>query len=80
MDMEEVKQKILEFMQKKAKSKSKIYLKDMQRAIPDAKPMMIKKAANELVREGKLEYFSTGSTVMYSLPGQDLEKGMKSEE
>ncbi len=77
MDIEEVKQKILEFMQKKAKAKSKIYLKDMQRAIPDAKPMLIKKAANELVKEGKLEYFSTGSTVMYSLPGQDLEKGMK---
>ena len=79
MDIEEVKQKILEFMEKKAKAKSKVYLKDMQRAIPDAKPMLIKKAANELVREGKLEYFSTGSTVMYSLPGQDLEKGMKEE-
>ncbi len=51
----------------------------MQRAIPDAKPMLIKKAANQLVKEGKLEYFSTGSTVMYSLPGQDIEKGMVSE-
>ncbi len=70
MDIEEVKQKIMEFMEKKTKSKSKIYLKDMQRALPDVKPMMIKKAANELVREGKLEYFSTGSTVMYGIPGR----------
>ncbi len=70
MDIEEVKQKIMEFMEKKTKSKSKIYLKDMQRALPDVKPMLIKKAANELVREGKLEYFSTGSTVMYGIPGR----------
>ncbi len=70
MDIEEVKQKIMEFMEKKTKAKSKIYLKDMQRALPDVKPMLIKKAANELVKEGKLEYFSTGSTVMYGIPGR----------
>jgi len=29
----------------------------------------IKNAANELVREGKLEFFSSGSTVMYGVPG-----------
>lgn len=79
MDKEELKQKILEVMQKKAKTKSKIYLKDLQREISGVSPRDIKKAANELVQEGKLEYFSTGSTVMFSLPGQELEKGLKQE-
>ncbi len=84
MTKEEVKQKILEVMQKKvaAGGKSKIYLKDLQRELPDVNPRDIKNAANELVREGKLEYFSTGSTVMYGLPGvgMGLEAGMEKPE
>ncbi|NPA40626.1 MAG: sulfite reductase [Thermodesulfobacteria bacterium] len=82
MDKEQLKQKILEVIEAKVKKggKTKIYLKDLQRDIPDAKPREIKMAANELVREGKLEYFSTGSTVMFGLPGMDLEAGMKKPE
>ncbi|OCC16506.1 Dissimilatory sulfite reductase clustered protein DsrD [Dissulfuribacter thermophilus] len=68
-NMEELKQKILEFATKKAAHKSKMYIKDLYKADPDAKPREIKKAANELVKEGKLEYFSSGSTVMYGVPG-----------
>ena len=51
MDKETLKQKILEVMQKKVGSggKSKVYLKDLQREIPDANPRDIKNAANELV-------------------------------
>ena len=70
IDKEELKKKIMEFMEKKSGAKSKIYLKDIQRAIPEASPRQIKNAANELVREGKLEYFSTGSTVMFGIPGK----------
>jgi len=73
MDKEELKKKLLEFMEKKTGgkgAKSKLYLKDMQRAFSDVSPREIKKAANELVQEGKLEYFSTGSTVMYGIPGR----------
>jgi len=84
MDKEALKQKILEVMQKKVAGggKSKIYLKDLQREIPEANPRDIKNAANELVKEGKLEYFSTGSTVMYGLPGvgMGLEAGMEKPE
>ncbi len=71
MDKAELKQKILEVMEAKIKKggKTKIYLKDLQREIPGANAREIKNAANELVREGKLEYFSTGSTVMFGLPG-----------
>lgn len=68
-NMEELKQKILEFATKKAKFKSKMYIKDLYKADPDAKPREVKKAANELVQEGKLEFFSSGSTTMYGVPG-----------
>jgi len=71
MEKEELKQKILQVIEEKVKKggKSKVYLKDLQREFPDVNPRDIKNAANELVREGKLEYFSTGSTVMFGIPG-----------
>ena len=84
MDKEQLKQKIMEVMQQKVGKggKSKIYLKDLQREIPEAKAREIKVAANELVQEGKLEYFSTGSTVMFGLPGvgMGLEAGIEKPE
>jgi len=67
--MEELKEKVLAFATKKAKFKSKMYIKDLYKADPDAKPRDIKKAANALVREEKLEFFSSGSTTMYGVPG-----------
>ncbi len=69
VNKEELKQKILEFATKKAAHKSKMYIKDLYKADPNAKPREVKNAANELVREGKLEFFSSGSTVMYGVPG-----------
>ncbi len=69
VDIEELKQKILEFATKKAKFKSKMYIKDLYKADPNAKPREVKKAANQLVQEGKLEFFSSGSTTMYGVPG-----------
>ncbi len=71
MTKEELKAKILEVIEAKVKKggKSKVYLKDIQRDIPGVNVREIKNAANELVREGKLEYFSSGSTVMFGIPG-----------
>ncbi len=79
VNKEELKQKILEFATKKAAHKSKMYIKDLYKADPDAKPREIKNAANELVREGKLEFFSSGSTVMYGVPGfgKTVEEGFE---
>ncbi len=69
---EEIKKAILEFAEKS--KKTKFYFKDMEKAvhqsIPDAKSRDIKKAATELINEGKLIYFSTGSTTMYGLKGR----------
>jgi len=81
VNKEELKQKILEFATKKAKHKSKMYIKDLYKAEPNAKPREVKNAANELVREGKLEFFSSGSTVMYGVAGfgKGLEEGFEEE-
>ena len=68
-DIEELKQKLLDFMTKKSKFKTKMYFKDLCKADPDAKLREIKKAASALVAEEKVEYWSSGSTTLYSLKG-----------
>lgn len=84
MTKEELKEKIVKVIEEKVKKggKSKVYLKDIQRDIPGVSPRDIKNAANELVREGKLEYFSSGSTVMFGIPGVGIgvETAFKKEE
>ena len=66
-DMEEIKGQILDLCMKSAKPQ--LYLKDMQKKV-DAKPREIKNAANALVKEGKLEYWSSGSSTMYAATGR----------
>ncbi|MFZ5632338.1 MAG: dissimilatory sulfite reductase D family protein [Bacillota bacterium] len=72
--MEELKKAILEFAE--GSKKSKFYFKDMEKAVqkvyPDAKMREIKKAATELVNEGTLIFFSTGSSTMYGLKGRGI--------
>ncbi len=76
---EEAKQKIIEWV--KQQKKSRHYFNDLCKAVPEMKMMAAKKIINELVNEGKLKYWSSGSTTMYMLPGEDdvakEEKGMK---
>jgi hypothetical protein len=70
--MEDIRKAILEFAEKS--KKTKFYFSDMtkgvRKALPDAKPREIKKAATSLVNEEKLMYFSTGSTTLYGLKGR----------
>jgi Mn-dependent DtxR family transcriptional regulator len=68
LDYEESKTKIVEGLQKKLKTKSKFYFNDLAKIL-DAKPREAKKVVNKLVEEGILEYWSSGSTSMYGLPG-----------
>jgi hypothetical protein len=65
-DKEAVKATILEQMT--AAKKPALYLKDMHKWFDDAKPREIKNAANELVKERKLMFWSSGSSTMYALP------------
>ena len=48
--------------------KPALYVKDFYKCDPDAKPRAIKNVANELVKEGKLTFWSSGSTTMYAHP------------
>jgi hypothetical protein len=66
---EEAKAKIIEWV--KSQKKTKHYFNDLCKAVPEIKMMAAKKIVNELVNEGKLKYWSSGSTTMYMLPGSD---------
>jgi hypothetical protein len=50
--------------------KPQLYIKDFYKCDPDAKPRVIKNVANEMVREGRLMFWSSGSTTMYAIPGR----------
>ena len=66
LSTDELKEAIL----KKAQTspKPQLYIKDFYKCDPDAKPRAIKNVANEMVREGKLMFWSSGSTAMYAVP------------
>ncbi|NVM21272.1 MAG: dissimilatory sulfite reductase-asociated protein DsvD [Desulfobacterales bacterium] len=68
MGEEEDKQAIVEALKKK-KGKSKFYIKDFYKMVPDAKPRAVKNLINKMVREEILEYWSSGSTTLYGLKG-----------
>jgi hypothetical protein len=68
MDEAAAKKLIVETLQGK-KGKSKFYLKDFYGMLPDEKVRDVKKLVNQMVGEGTLEYWSSGSTTMIGLKG-----------
>lgn len=68
MEYDEAKQLIVENLQKKLKTKSKFYFNDLSKIL-EMKPRDAKKLINRMVQEKVLEYWSSGSTSMYGLPG-----------
>lgn len=50
--------------------KPQLYIKDFYKCDPDTKPRQIKNVANEMVREGRLMFWSSGSTTMYGIPAR----------
>jgi len=69
MTDEEAKQAILDELTKKSGAKSKFYLKDFYKMLPDMKNRDVKNLVNKMVQEGKLEYWSSGSTTLIGLKG-----------
>lgn len=67
--MADPKDIVIEFIQSKSKQKSKFYFNDLAALFPDMKMREAKKIINQLVSDGVLEYWSSGSTTMYGLPG-----------
>ncbi len=68
MEYAEAKEKVVAELTKKLKTKSKFYFNDLAGIIGE-KPRDAKKLVNKMVEEGVLEYWSSGSTSMYGLPG-----------
>jgi len=68
LSTEELKAKMVEKAEKSPKPQ--LYVKDFYACDPDTKPRVIKNVANELVREGKLMFWSSGSTTMYGVPSR----------
>ena len=66
LSVEDLKKAIIEKASKAPKPQ--LYIKDFYDCDPDAKPRDIKKVANQLVTEGELMFWSTGSTTMYARP------------
>jgi Mn-dependent DtxR family transcriptional regulator len=79
MDYDEAKTKIVESLTKKLKSKSKFYFNDLSKIL-EMKPREAKKIVNQLVQDGILEYWSSGSTSMYGLPGTGKQAGAEHED
>lgn len=68
IDKEELKNLIEE---KATKSpKPQLYIKDFYKCDPDTKPRVMKNICNEMVREGRLAFWSSGSTTMYGIPSR----------
>jgi len=79
MDYEEAKQKIVEGLQKKSKSKTKFYFNDLAKIL-EAKPRDAKKLINRMVQEEVLEYWSSGSTSLYGLKGTGKQRAADHED
>ena len=79
MEYEEAKKLIVDTLMKKQKTKSKFYFNDLSKILGE-KPRVAKKTINKLVTDGVLEYWSSGSTSMYGLPGTGKQAGAEHEE
>ncbi len=79
MEYEEAKQLIIDELTKKLKNKSKFYFNDLAKILGE-KPRVAKKVVNQLIVDGVLEYWSSGSTSMYGLPGTGKQAGAEHED
>jgi hypothetical protein len=79
MEYEEAKALIVEKLTKKLKTKSKFYFNDLSKILGE-KPRIAKKTINKMIIDGVLEYWSSGSTSMYGLPGTGKQAGAENED
>jgi len=75
---EDVKQKVLEYFKSKENTKTKFYMNDLRKVAPeDMSNREFKKVISEMINEGTLMYFSTGSTTMIQLAEADVDSRIK---
>ncbi len=68
LSKDELKAKILDKAMTAAKPQ--LYVKDFYECDPASGPRDIKNAANDLVKDGKMVFWSSGSTTMYAAVGR----------
>lgn len=73
-EYDEIKDQVLALMKKK---KKKMTPKDLRKSFPDIKPKALKKATSEMILEGTIAYWSSGSSTYFSLPEGILEERKK---
>jgi len=66
---EEAKKTIVDFINSKAKNKSKFYFNDFTALFPEEKGRDVKKILTQMINEEVLVFWSSGSTSMYGLQG-----------
>jgi len=76
MANEEVKERIIKFF-KESKGKTKYYLSDLKKPCPELTKKELKKITTEMIEEGTLMYYSTGSTTMLQLSEEDVDSKIK---
>jgi hypothetical protein len=72
MANEDAKQRIVDFF-KQSKGKTKFYLSDLSKPVPELSKKELKKVTTEMIAEGTLMYYSTGSTTMLQLSEADVD-------
>jgi hypothetical protein len=72
MGTEEDKKLIIETLKGKT-GKTKFYLRDFNKMFPEKRPKEVSKIVNEMVADGTLEYWSSGSTTMIGLKGAGIQ-------
>ncbi len=68
MEYEEQKQKVIDTLKKKEKTKSKWYFSDLAKIL-ELKPREAKKVVTRMIEDETLVFWSSGSTSMYGLKG-----------
>lgn len=68
---DDIKQAITDKLKANIKKKKLYYSKDVTKMLPDYPPRDVKKAIKEMLNEGKLKYWSSGSTTYVTLPEVD---------
>jgi hypothetical protein len=69
MDKTEAKARVVATLTTTIGVKSKFYLKDFYKILPEMNKRDVNMLVNEMVKEGTLEYWSSGSTTMIGLKG-----------
>jgi hypothetical protein len=76
---EELKKKVVDELTRKLKTKSKFYFNDLA-GIIGGKPREAKKYVTQMIEDGTLEFWSSGSTSMYGLKGTGKQAAAEHEE